>query len=326
MMEHYVTLYEVTPTDIQQLLEVAVKLKVFRKSRKVYQPLPNASVALLFEKPSLRTRVTFEIAIAELGARPIYLGPQEVGLGKRETVADVSRNLSRWVHAIVVRTFKHDALIELAYTADVPVINALTDREHPCQALGDILTILEHKQRLKGVTLAFVGDGGNNVCHALMYAASKTGMHMRIACPRGFEPLPDVFTHAKESAALSGGSLRVSHDPVEAVRGADAVYTDVWVSMGFEDQSAQRQKAFTPFRVDAALMSNAASDAIFLHCLPARRGEEVTDDVLDGKQSAVLDQAENRLHSAKAVLLAVMAPGEFQKFLGTKQKKSTRRK
>ncbi|MBI4179071.1 ornithine carbamoyltransferase [bacterium] len=313
-MKHFITLDEISPADIRRLLAASVALKK-RRSRRggAGDVLKGATVALLFEKPSLRTRVSFEVAITKLGGHPVYLGPTEVGLGKRESVADVARNLGRWVDAIVARTFRHETVQELAQESGVPVINALTDREHPCQALGDLMTILERFGPLKGRAVAFVGDGQNNVSHALILGASKCGMHMRVACPKGYEPAAAVLESAKTAAASSGGSIRIVNDPKTAVSGADAVYTDVWISMGFESESESRRKAFAGFQVNSALMALAKKDAIFLHCLPARRGEEVTDDVLDGPQSAVLDQAENRMHTAKAVLAALMAPKVFAK-------------
>lgn len=320
-MKDYLSIADFTPAKLRKFLSAGAALKSLRGAgRRTFRPLAGRSVALLFEKPSLRTRVTFELAVTELGGHAVYLSPQEVGIGKRESAADIARNLSRWVHAIVARTFKHETLAELSKNASVPVINALTDLEHPCQALGDILTILERKGKLKGVKLAFIGDG-NNVCNSLLYGAAKTGMTMRVACPRGFEPRPDVFTRACREAESNCASVGVTHDPAEAVLGADAVYTDVWVSMGFEEEADRRRKAFLPFRVDSALMAKAKADSIFLHCLPARRGEEVTDEVLDGPRSAVLDQAENRLHTAKAVLLALMAPKEFEKTAREKNKR-----
>ncbi len=326
-MKHFATLVDVSQADFERLLRTAHALKAFRSGRTHadYRPLQNMSVVLLFEKPSLRTRVTFEVAISELGGHPICLGPDEVGLGKRESVSDVSRNLSRWVRCIVARTFKHGTVLELARTASVPVINALTDLEHPCQALGDFLSIFERKGRLKGLTLAFVGDG-NNVCHSLIQSAAKCGTNIRVACPKGYEPAGDFLKQARRDADATGASITIMHDPSEAVRGADAVYTDVWTSMGFEEETEKRRKAFAGYRVDAALMARARPGAIFLHCLPAHRGEEVTGEVLDGPASAILDQAENRLHSAKAVLLALLAPGESLKFSKLKQRKAARKR
>lgn len=323
---HFLTLADMPPAEFLRLLSAALKIKSTRRAlgHSDRRPLRDRTVALLFEKPSLRTRVTFEVAVSELGGRSIYLGPQEVGLGKRESIPDISRNMSRWVHAIVARTFKHSTVCDLAAHSLVPVINALTDLEHPCQAVGDFMTILDRKRRLKGSVLAFVGDG-NNVCHALLYASAKTGVDMRVASPDGFGPSADVLARARKESAKTGGSISIVSDPASAVRGADAVYTDVWVSMGFEQEEEKRRRIFSNYRVDGALMSNAKSDAIFLHCLPARRGDEVTDAVMDGGQSAVLDQAENRLHSAKSILLYLMAPKEFE-ILAGKKTKAKRRK
>lgn len=312
MKKDFVTLSTVTPADLNALLKSARALKSKRPRPSAGRPVPakslhGATVALLFEKPSLRTRVTFEVAISELGGRPVYLGPQEIGLGKRESVADVARNLSRWVHAIVARTFSHDTITELARHATVPVVNALTDREHPCQAVGDVLTVLDRCGRTKGLTLAFVGDGNNNVCHSLIAASVKSGMSVRVACPAGYEPDQKILKECRAEASRHKASIEIMRDPTAAVRGAAAVYTDVWVSMGFEDETEKRRRDFSAYQVNRALMSIAGRSAIFLHCLPARRGEEVTDEVMDGAQSAILDQAENRLHSAKAILLSLMA-------------------
>lgn len=323
-MKHFVTLEDVSPGELTRILAVARRVKAGRS--KGPRPLSGTTVALLFEKPSLRTRVTFEVAITELGGNPIYLGPQEVGLGKRESVPDIARNLSRWVHAIVARTFKHETVVALAGNARVPVVNALTDLEHPCQAVGDVMTILERKGHLKGTRLAFVGDGGNNVCHALLLAAAKTGLSMRVANPKGYLPSDDVIAIVRAVQGETCASIEMGDNPEWAVEGADAVYTDVWVSMGFEKEEEARRKAFRSFQVNSALMSRAKRDAIFLHCLPAHRGEEVTDEVMDGPHSAVLDQSENRLHSAKAVLLSVMAPPAFKKLAGTRHPKGKRRK
>jgi len=298
--------------DIQSVLTAAriLKSRRSRRSAGAFRPLAGTTVALLFEKPSLRTRVTFDIAVTELGGHAVYLGPQEVGLGKRESVADIARNMSRWVHAIVARTFQHAVIQELANTATVPVINALTDRDHPCQALGDLLTIQERVGRLSGRTLAFVGDG-NNVCQALMSGAAKLGLSMRIAAPAGYEPPAETVRRFRADAAQSGATIDLVRDARDAVRNSDAVYTDIWVSMGFESESETRRKAFARYQVNADLLSLARPGAIFLHCLPARRGEEVTDEVMDGPSAAVLDQAENRLHSAKSVLAALVAPALF---------------
>jgi len=237
--------------------------------------------------------------VRQLGGDAVYLGKDEVNLGVRETVADVARNLERWVDLIIVRTFDHARVLELADYAGVPVINALSDHEHPCQVLADLLTLEERLGPLSGVTLAYVGDG-NNVVHSLAFAAAITGMHLRIATPVGYEP--DSLVIARAMAQARGGSIRLSHDPVEAAAGAHAVYTDSWVSMGQEGQHAARLAAFKGFQVNEALMARARAGALFMHCLPAHRGEEVTDSVIDGPTSVVFDQAENRLHAQKALM------------------------
>jgi ornithine carbamoyltransferase len=268
--------------------------------------LEGRTAALIFEKPSLRTRVTFEVGMTQLGGTAIYLSPADIALGKREAVKDVARNLARWLHALVVRTFAHHILEEMAAEAPIPVINALSDLLHPCQAVADVLTLREHFGTLRGLRLAFVGDG-NNVALALAQAAAKTGMRFTIAAPRGYEPDAVIFRQVREEALATGAHILLVDDPADAATDADAVYTDVWASMGQEAEADERKRIFAPFQVNRELMALARPDALFLHCLPAHRGEEVTDEVLDGPNSVVLDQAENRLHVAKAVLLALLA-------------------
>jgi ornithine carbamoyltransferase len=267
--------------------------------------LAGRTLALVFEKPSLRTRVSFDVAMRHLGGDCIYLSPPEVGLGERETPADVARVLSRYVDGIAARTFAQKTVSELAEHADVPVINALSDEEHPCQALADLLTVREKKGGLRGVTLAYIGDG-NNVANSLALAGGMSGMHVRFASPQGYEVTNDFLTQAESSAAQSGGSIKQLNDPSEAAANADVVYTDVWASMGREDEASARREAFAGYAVDARLMSLARPDAIFMHDLPAHRGEEVAADVIDGPQSVVFDQAENRLHAQKAVLALLL--------------------
>jgi ornithine carbamoyltransferase len=297
---HLISLHDLTPQDIDYLLKLAMRVKASPAAHR--HALEGKAVAMLFEKPSLRTRVTFDLGIAQLGGQSIYLGPQETGLGKRESVKDVARNLSRWVDAVVARVFGHQTVIELAEHATVPVINGLSDFEHPCQALGDYLTLLEHKGRLADVTLAWVGDG-NNVAHSLIYGAARLGVRMRLATPPGYEPDRSAVAEARRE----GGDIVLTHDPVEAVRGADAVYTDVWTSMGQEHELETRQQAFRPYQVNSPLMRAAGPQTLFMHCLPAHRGEEVTDDVMDSPRAIVYDQAENRLHMQKAILLALLS-------------------
>jgi ornithine carbamoyltransferase len=262
-------------------------------------------VAMLFEKPSLRTRVTFDLGISQLGGRAVYLSPDEVGIGRRETATDVGANLSRWVDGIVFRTFGHATLEELAAASSVPVINALSDREHPCQALADLLTLQQHLGSLGGRRLAFVGDG-NNVCHSLLLAGAQAGLHVTVATPPGYDPDPMIVRDASEAARRSGGSIEVGTDPRAAVDGADAVYTDTWTSMGAEAEADLRRLRFAGYRVDADLLAGNPG-ALVMHCLPAHRGEEISDEALDGPTSVVLDQAENRLYVQQALLVELLA-------------------
>jgi ornithine carbamoyltransferase len=282
--------------DIRLLIADAISLK----AQGWLDMLKSKSLAIMFEKPSLRTRVSFELAMRQLGGEAIYLSPAEVGLGGRESVPDVARVLSRYVNAVVARTFSHRSLEVLAEYSAVPVINALSDWEHPCQALADLLTITEKKGELQGLTLAFVGDG-NNVARSLMLAAALTGMNFRIASPSGY-----AIDEGTVSLARSHTVIVCTDQPRLAVEGADIVYTDVWASMGQEDEARKRRKAFASYQVDAALFSLAKPDAIFMHDLPAHRGEEVTDEVIDGARSVVFEQAENRLHAQKALLAAIL--------------------
>ncbi len=263
--------------------------------------LKGKTLAMIFEKPSLRTRVSFETGIFQLGGQAINLQPMDIQLGKRETIADAARNLERFVDIIMARTFAHSTVTELAKYASIPVINALTDLEHPCQALADFQTILEHKGRFEGLKMAFLGDG-NNVSQSLMLLAAKVGMHFTLGCPAGYEPEPTTLAQARTDAQSTGSIIEIINDPIEAAKDADIIVTDVWASMGMEDEAAEREKAFAPFQVNATLMSHARPDAIFEHCLPAHRGSEVTDEVIDSPQSVVFDEAENRLHAQKAVM------------------------
>ena len=297
----FVSITDISARELDDVLQTAMGLK--DKGRQAL--LAGKTLALVFEKPSLRTRVSFHVAMRHLGGDCIYLSPPEVGLGERETPADVARVLSRYVDCIAARTFKTETVTELAEFASVPVINALSDGEHPCQALADLLTVREKKGGLRGVTLAFIGDG-NNVANSLSLAAAMSGMHFRIASPQGYELEDEVADRARRLAEASGGSVTAMHDPAAAVADADVVYTDVWASMGQEHEAAQRKEYFAAYRVDARLMGGAKRDAIFMHDLPAHRGEEVTDEIIDGPQSVVFDQAENRLHAQKALLALIL--------------------
>jgi ornithine carbamoyltransferase len=262
--------------------------------------------ALIFEKPSLRTRVTFEKAMQDLGGTATYLGPTDIGLGKRETVPDVARNLSRWVDCIIARVFEHSKITELAENATVPVVNALCDEEHPCQILADLLTVLEHRGSLEGATVCWTGDG-NNVCNSLMLACGLVGINLRVATPKGFEPVQAVTNRALEYAKKSGASIVLTYDPKAGAKDADFVYTDVWASMGQEAEVEQRKQIFRPYQLNRELMAQAKPGAKVLHCLPAHRGEEISAEVLDGPQSIVLDQAENRLHAQRALLAVLLS-------------------
>lgn len=286
--------------ELWKLLDCAAGVK--RAPKRYAQALAGKSIALLFEKPSLRTRMTFELAIKQLGGDAVATdGP----IGAREPLKDVARNLDRWVNAIVARTFSQSTIEDLARWASVPVINALSDLYHPCQVLADLFTLTEIFGDVRGRKLAFVGDG-NNVAHSLMLTMARAGVDVAVACPKGYEPDPEIAALAGSMAAVTGAKLQISHDPKGAVRGADAVYTDVWASMGQESEAAERRRAFAPFQVNEELFSLARPDAIFLHCLPAKRGEEVTDSMIEHPRSRVFDQAENRLHAQKALLLMLL--------------------
>ncbi|MCS7310593.1 MAG: ornithine carbamoyltransferase [Armatimonadetes bacterium] len=300
------SIHDLSSEECIALLQLAAEMKqVHRKGAEVVRWRRPYLLAMIFEKPSLRTRFTFEAAMVQLGGHAIYLSPNEIGLGKRESVADVARNLERWCQVIMARVFSHQTLVELAENANVPVINALSDLEHPCQALADFQTLIEHKGEAKGKHLVFVGDG-NNVAHSLMLLAAKLGTHFTIACPEGYEPNERILSSAREIASATGSLITVMRDPKEAVRTADAIYTDVWASMGQEHEAEQRRQVFQPYQVNAELLQQAKPGAIVMHCLPAHRGEEITDEVIDGAQSVVFDQAENRLHAQKAVLAALI--------------------
>ena len=300
----FLSIDDLTPEDLRKLLDRAAELKAARGTAGA-EALAGKTVAMIFEKPSTRTRISFEVAIAELGGHPLPLSSAELQLGRGETNEDTGRVLSRYVHGVVVRTFEQERLERLADAATIPVINALTDLEHPCQALADLLTIRERFGDLAGLKLTFVGDG-NNVAHALLLAGALAGMHVAIATPAGYEPIPQIAKRATEIAEATGGSITLTTEAPEAVRGADAVYADVWASMGQEREAEERRLIFAPYQVNSVLVARAADRAIVLHCLPAHRGEEITDEVLDGPRSVVWDQAENRLHTQKALLESLM--------------------
>jgi ornithine carbamoyltransferase len=295
----FLSVDDISSEELHMLLERAAKMK--------QSPMDDASrlagkqIAVIFEKPSTRTRVSFEVGISSMGGHAVILSSTELQLGRGESIEDTGRVMTRYVDAIVVRTFGQERLEALASTAEVPVVNALSDYEHPCQTLADLMTVQEHKGDPKGLTLAYMGDG-NNVAHSLLLGGAKLGMRVRVATPPGFEPIPQVVERANEIGEETGGAAEVTNDPKAAVEGADVLYTDVWASMGQEEEHSERVLVFTPYRLDGAAVDRAADDVIVLHCLPAHRGEEITDDVIDGPHSVVWDQAENRLHTQKALL------------------------
>lgn len=301
MNKDLLSMSDLSSDDIQLLLSDTEEIKASGWT----SSLSGKTMALLFEKPSLRTRVSFEVAMRQMGGQSLYLSPAEVGLGERESIPDVARVLSRYVDVIVMRTFCHETIEVLAEYSAVPVINALSDLEHPCQALADMFTIREKKGTLKGLTLAYVGDG-NNVANSLMLAAVMTGMNFRIASPNGYQIKKDILHIAMDCAAGNGAEVTCVKEPQKAVAGADIVYTDVWTSMGQEDEAEKRRKDLKKYQINAELLSLAREDAILMHPLPAHRGEEVSDDVLDSLQSVVFDQAENRLHIEKALLMHML--------------------
>jgi len=284
---------------------IRLKSEVGKKSTKKSPPLAHKNIALLFEKPSLRTKASFSVAVEQLGGSSTYMGPDEVQIGKRETASDAGKVLSRYFDAIVYRAFSHSTVVELAEAASIPVINALDDLEHPCQAVGDLLTINEKKGGLRGKKLAYIGDG-NNVCNSLLLGCAIIGMDMMVASPSNHKPNQDIVLKAEELAKVSGAKIEVVTNPFKAAEDADVVYTDVWVSMGQEAEKEAKEKVFMPYQVTPRTMAKAKADAVFMHCLPAHRGLEVLSEVIDGEKSIVFDQAENRLHAQKAILLASM--------------------
>ena len=304
-MKHLLSIADLSVDEVWQILNRARELKEEWREGGNKPILKGKTLGMIFQKPSLRTRVSFEMGMIHLGGQALYLSPAEIKLGVRESVPDVARVLSRYVDGIMARVFAHKHIEELAAYSRVPVINGLSDYNHPCQALADIFTIMEKRGKLRGLKLAYVGDG-NNVAASLLFAAAKVGMDMALASPEGYELSDDVVELGREFAAQSGSKVELLHDPAAAVRGADAIYTDVWVSMGQEEETKRRLKDFVPYQVNAALVAQAKPDAIVMHCLPAHRGQEITDEVADGPHSVLFDQAENRMHAQKAILALLM--------------------
>jgi ornithine carbamoyltransferase len=299
---HLLSLADLSYEELIDILDIASDLKEKRARGKISTGLMNKSLAMIFEKSSTRTRVSFEVAMTELGGHAIYLNSRDIQLGRGESVADTARVMSRYVHAIMARVYKHETLTELSKYSTVPVINGLSDLEHPCQVLADLLTIREYKGKLKSLNFAWVGDG-NNVCNSAILACALTGMKITVACPEGYEPNSEILNKAR----AIGGTVSVIRDPMKAAKNADILYTDVWVSMGDEEEYDQRLRDFKPYQINSKLLEQAKHDVMVLHCLPAHRGEEITAEVVDGPNSAVFDQAENRLHAQKALLRKLLS-------------------
>lgn len=297
MKRDFLTMFDLEANEIHQIFDLSRRLKESQKKGIEHKVLNDRTLAMVFEKPSLRTRVTFETGMTQLGGHAIYLAPADIQLGKRETVPDAAKNLSRWVDMIMARVFSHATVEGLAKNAAIPVINGLSDLEHPCQIMADLFTILEKKDKLDNITIAYIGDG-NNVCNSFVSASIILGFKLKISTPTGYEPAEDYLRRAK--------NVTLTNEPAEAVTNADVVYTDVWASMGQESEAAQRKRIFSRFQVNADLLKSANRDHLVMHCLPAHRGEEITDEVADGAHSWLFDQAENRLHAQKAVLVRLL--------------------
>ena len=305
----FLSIRDLDDRSLEEVFTRTDELKKPKEGKEDYHPLKGKSVALIFEKPSLRTRVSFEVAIGKLGGESLYLAPGDIQLGKREKTEDLARVIARYVDCVVARTFSHQVLEELAGAASIPVINALSDLLHTCQVLAYIQPVREKKGETAGLKVTWMGDG-NNVCHSWINAAPRVGMHLVIATPPGYEPREDIVANGKKEARARGTSLELEKDPSRAVRDADVIYTDVWASMGKEAEKKQREKVFRPYQVNEELVAKAKSDCLVMHCLPAHRGEEITDAVVDGPHSVVIDEAENRLHTARALLDLLLSPGK----------------
>ncbi|MEO3947310.1 ornithine carbamoyltransferase [Gorillibacterium sp. CAU 1737] len=301
----FLGLADYTPDELRKLIDLGIELKRKNKANEVFHPLAGKTLGMIFEKSSTRTRVSFEVGMYQLGGHALFLSRNDLQIGRGEIISDTAGVLSRYLDGIMIRTFGHDILLELAEHASIPVINALTDHSHPCQALADYMTVLEHKGKLEGLKIAYIGDG-NNMAHSLMIGGAKLGLHVAVASPEGYTPAEGVQADTRAIAAQTGGSLLVTGDAREAIEGADIVYTDVWASMGFEEEQKIREKAFAAYQVNEELARYAKPDYVFLHCLPAHRGEEVTAGVIDSKHSIIFDEAENRLHAQKAILAALL--------------------
>lgn len=304
-MKDLISLHDLTSEEVTSLLKLGIKLKSELKNGIPHPVLKGKTLGMIFTKSSTRTRVSFEVGMTQLGGYPLFLSSNDIQLGRGETIHDTAKVLERYLDGIMIRTFAHQDVLDLAEYADIPVINALTDLLHPCQVLADLMTVYEHKGTLEGLKFAYVGDG-NNMAHSIMYGCAKAGLNCAVAAPENYQCDAAVIENAKADFKAAGKELILTTDPVEAVKDADVIYTDTWVSMGMENEKAERQKIFMPYQVDEKLASNAKEDYLFMHCLPAYRGYEVTESVIDGDHSVIFDEAENRLHAQKAVMAALM--------------------
>lgn len=304
-MKDFISLHDITAEELKELLALASKLKQENKNGIEHHILKGKTLGMIFTKSSTRTRASFEVGMTQLGGYPLFLSSNDIQLGRGETIYDTAKVLERYLDGIMIRTFSHQDVLDLASYADIPIINALTDLLHPCQVLADLLTIFEHKGTLEGLKLSYIGDG-NNMTHSLMYGCAKAGLDCSVATPVGYTCNDDVIKNAVSDFEAAGRKLTITTDPFEAIRDADIVYTDTWVSMGQESEKQERLKVFMPYQVNSELFSHAKQDALFMHCLPAYRGLEVTKDVIDGPNSVIFDEAENRLHAQKAVLVTLM--------------------
>ena len=300
-----ISIHDLSREEVEQILDTAHILKMKHKLGEIYHPLKGKTMGMIFQKSSTRTRVSFEVGMWQLGGYALFLSANDLQLNRGETIADTARNLSRYLDGIMIRTFSHQDVVDLAEYSSVPVINGLTDLLHPCQVLADLFSIREKNGKLDGLKLAYIGDG-NNMAHSIMFGGAKMGVHIVICSPSGFEPDPEITRLSRLDAARSGATISIKDDPVEAVQNADVIYTDVWTSMGMEEEYEQRLKSFSRYQVNGTLLEKAKEDVLVMHCLPAHRGEEITDDVIDGPRSIVFDQAENRLHVQKAIMALVM--------------------
>ena len=305
-MKDFISLHDITKEELEDLLKLALKLKDENKKGIAHPILKGKTLGMIFTKSSTRTRVSFEVGMTQLGGYPLFLSSNDIQLGRGETIHDTAKVLERYLDGIMIRTFAHQDVLDLAHYANIPVINALTDLLHPCQVVADLQTVYEHKGKLEGLKFAYIGDG-NNMAHSIMYGSAKAGLNCAIATPKDYQCDSEVVENAKADFKVSGKELIITEDPVEAIKDADVVYTDTWVSMGQESEKAERQKVFGPYQVNKELFKYAKDDAIFMHCLPAYRGFEVTEEIIDGKNSVIFDEAENRLHAQKAIMATLMS-------------------